>query len=81
MITWELQPPVFERGPNQPSLARPPSRPLDPILFTPVHFDCVHSAEWWQVNEQEACARRERQGREAVAHVAEVLENYHGPRW
>jgi hypothetical protein len=43
-----------------------------------VSFDRRYSAEWWWVNEEEACALRERQDREAAAQAAEALENQ---RW
>jgi hypothetical protein len=33
------------------------------------------------VNEEEACALRERQDREAAAQAAEALENCRGPQW
>jgi hypothetical protein len=74
ILTEELQLPVFERDPDQPSLAWAPPRPLDPALFAPVSFDRRYSAEWWWVNEEEACALRERQDREAAAQAAEALE-------
>ena len=66
--------------PGQPK-AWPPPPLFDPALFAPVPFDHRHSAEWWQVQEEEARAERERQEREATEREAKALENYHGPRW
>jgi hypothetical protein len=77
-ITKELQLPDWA---NSAKMAWPP-RQFDPALFAPVQGDPRrHSADWWQVKEEEARAQRERHEREEVDALAKRRENWHGPLW
>jgi hypothetical protein len=79
-IVGELKLPDWERSDQT---AWPKRVSFDPALIAPVVVGDPrqYTADWWQVQEQEAHALQQRQQREAAEQKAAARTNWRGPRW